>query len=216
MKAYETMVLILITMEDFLNTIKEDSIMKKVFLIVICCLLVCLSACEQNQSIKTTSTTLPTENHIPYSVNKVGNKFQCVVYNEKNEVIKEFEPTYKEPDVCIINTYLVKYSVQAGTGKSTQATIYCNTKDGLCSQVFYSVFDETETTVAYLGAANKIYIKNIFEESKEIIIDSFNAELSPVADPFVSAEFSADGKKLSVKYLSGTDYVEKEQTFSLD
>ena len=186
--------------------------MKKYLLLFVCCLLICLVSCNHNNANVTNSIT--TNEH--FSITKTGNQFYCEIYNNSGETITVFGPTYKQPDVSIINNYIVKYSTQAGTGKSTQSTVYCNTTNGVCSQIFYGVFDETNTMVAYLGGINQIKIQNIFDEHQLIILNDFDKELSPVIEPFISVAFSNDEKNLIIKYLTGPNFVVEEKIFNLE
>jgi len=112
---------------------------------------------------------------------------------------------------------LVMYTMQAGTGISTQWGFFYDPKRDILSLNFNSIFDVYGDLVAYRSDIYEITVRNIFDKSAyHRTFSSFSEPLAPVAaDLFCGVEFSPDGKKLSITYLSGEDYHEVTETFSL-
>ena len=120
----------------------------------------------------------------------------------------------KEIKVDEADGALTVFTWNAGASAATRYALFLNTSTRELSAPFTYVLDHSDALVV-IGSSDGITVRGIFDESEEIVIDTFSNELSKTVEPFVSAELSADGNRLTVTYLSGDDYTEVEETFDL-
>jgi hypothetical protein len=68
----------------------------------------------------------------------------------------------------MVNDYIIKISVQTGTGAETAWSIYYNLKADSLSRTFYGVYDEYNELVAYVDYTDswKVVVRNIFDKQK--------------------------------------------------
>ncbi|MBQ6262522.1 MAG: hypothetical protein IJK58_03310 [Clostridia bacterium] len=109
---------------------------------------------------------------------------------------------------------LTVFSWNAGASAATRYTLFLNAQTGETSTPFTYVLCHTDK-LAVLGSSDGITVRSIFDEGAEIVIDTFSHELSDSVEPFVSAELSEDGARVTVTYLSGDDYTKIEETFDI-
>ena len=92
------------------------------------------------------------------------------------------------------------YTMQAGTGISTQWGFFYDPKRDILSLNFNSIFDVYGDLVAYRSDIYEITVRNIFDKSAyHRTFSSFSEPLAPVAaDLFCGVEFSPDGKNVII------------------
>ena len=117
----------------------------------------------------------------------------------------------KEIKVDEADGALTVFSWNAGASAATRYAVFLNTQTGKSSEPFAYVLDYTDELVV-TGSSDAITVRGIFDDGAQIGIDTFSNELSQTVEPFVSAELSADGDRVSVTYLSGDDYTKVEET----
>ena len=141
--------------------------------------------------------------------------YYCYFYNNDHEVIKEEGPLGKLPTVTIVGENLLRFTLQAGTGISTRRGYYYDTANMVFSEVFTGIFDECNGKVACVGM-NKVVVSDIFDRSKYLKeFSNFTFPFSPSATPITNIEFSEDCSSIKITYLTGEDYQEVTETFSL-
>lgn len=184
--------------------------MKKVLLALSCfffCLLCSCSQLTQNNS----SSQIVSETEY-YQILKVSSGFQYKVFDKNRNIIEQGTAT-RPPQITVLDNSLLKFSLQTGTGLSTQWGFYYNINTNQKSQKFICVYDEYNNKVAY-GLQKKIVIQNIFDTREYQEISDFVEPLSDIAEPIIGAEFIDGGKKLVVHYYT-KDELETAQTFSV-
>ena len=114
------------------------------------------------------------------------------------------------------NNHLVKFTIQAGTGRGTQWGYFYDVKKDAFSRVFNSIYDQYDEFVAYRDSG-KVIVRDIFDKSNYYTeITSFKESFSDAAEPVLSVEFINNGKSLKVLYLTGSDYREFTETIDLE
>lgn len=181
--------------------------------LLVCTLLIALlfSACSVNKNSIETHVVMDTS----YGEIKFSNgKYQYTVYGNNKEIIEQGE-SMRLPNITFINDTLLKFSLQTGTGLSTQWGFYYDTEQGVKSTILTCIYDEFGGNVAY-GDDGKIIVRNIFDVNKyyyEVLLSSL--PLSDMTEPIFDAKFIDEGKKIKVSYYSGVDFSEKMQEFEL-
>ena len=150
----------------------------------------------------------------PYKLTRdESGAYHLVVFDA--EGIEQFSTDQpKEIKVDEADGALTVFTWNAGASAATRYTLFLNAETGKASEPFTYVLGHSDKLVV-IGSSDGITVRGIFDESEEIVIDTFSNELSKTVEPFVSAELSADGNRLTVTYLSGDDYTEVEETFDL-
>ena len=155
-----------------------------------------------------------------YKITYNGNfTYSYEIRDNSGTVILSDDNAKKTPHITMIDENTAKLTIQQGTGITTAFTTYCNITNGSISESFNAVFDECNgKTVYYEYRESKYYIivRDIFDKDvfyKEFEIDD---DIYAVADAVASADFSQDGKKLTVTYLAGKDYKETEIVFNIE
>lgn len=137
------------------------------------------------------------------------------IYDKEYNTVKMDGPLSRSPHLSMADEHTVKFTLQSGTGLSTQWGYYYDVEQDLFSDTFYSIYDELEGIIAY-GEKEKIIIRNIYDKNKYYYeINSFSNPLSCTSEPFVNVEFINDGDSIEVTYLSGDDYREITEIFEL-
>ncbi len=143
------------------------------------------------------------------------NLYYCEIYDENNNIVKSDGPFNKLPKISISDDNLVKLTVQAGTGISTQWGYYYDIKKDCFSRIFYSIFDEYNDRMIFRDK-NKIIVRDIFDKTEYYYeIDSFKNSLSQSSEPFRKVLFVNDGESIEITYLTGNDYHEVTEVFNL-
>jgi len=142
--------------------------------------------------------------------------FYYCIYDGNHVVVKTDGPFNRQPRISMADEYLVKVTLQAGTGLGTQWGYYYDINKDVFSRVFYAIHDQQNGMVAY-GVLNRIIVRDIFDKTKYYQeITSFKEPLSEVAEPITKVEFVNDGDKIRVTYLTGSDCKEVTEIFILN
>ena len=141
--------------------------------------------------------------------------FYCEFYDSDHNVIRTEGPFSREPHVIFVDDILIRFTIQAGTGKGTQWGYYYNTETACFSETFQSIFDEDAGIVAY-AKGNKVVVRDIFD--KEIYyqeFQDFSYSFSQVVEPFVAVRLDVNAKQIEITYLSGPNYEKITDIFEL-
>ena len=138
------------------------------------------------------------------------------IYDKNQNVVKSDGPLNRSPHLSMIDEHTVKFTLQAGTGLSTQWGFYYDVEQDMFSDTFYSIFDQLDGRMAY-REKDRIIVRDIFDKEKYYYeIDLFSNPLSKAAEPFVSVEFINGEDSIEVTYLSGDGYKKVTQIFELE
>lgn len=151
-----------------------------------------------------------------YKVVKVNFLFYYNIFDENHRIVKSGGPLSRQPHILMVNDDLLRFTLQAGTGRSTQWGYYYDTKKNMFSNDFYFIFDQYNGKVAY-GEENKVIVRDIFDETKYLLeITSFKEPFSNAVEPITNVEFIDDGLSVKVTYLTGDNYQEISECFDLN
>ncbi len=187
--------------------------MKRVSILFILFILFCFVSCDYpnyNVSTTTTNTNSVCQNETAlktkyYNLSYESGAYHYIIYNDMGNVVEEGS-NFRMPKISLIDETYVKFTLQTGTGLSTQWGYYYDVHQDKKSEIFTCIYDEYNELTAY-GGKNKVIVQNIFDENiyyKEY--SSFKQPFSDVVEPIVNAEFSDDGKYILITYLSGSNY----------
>lgn len=132
------------------------------------------------------------------------------------EVIDEGK-VFREPRVTQINDHMVCFTLQTGTGKSTQWGFIYDGALGKQSSVYHWILDATEEKVV-LGDKYGVTIRSIFDDTYIYNVNS--QELDRAVDLamewIIDAELSEDGKTITITYVTAEDYAMATQEVLLE
>lgn len=198
--------------------------MKRIFVCVVLLTVIILSACTsskvmQDTSIDTHSDTASDSVVLPenaelveedeyYKLYRSNFNFYYYIYDENHNIAKFDGPINREPHIEMADEYLVRFTLQTGTGLETQWGYYYDVKAGRFSETFYCIYDQSDGKVLYQGELGKVTVRDIFDDSK--YHKAFSSFENPLADNVVNAicdaKFVNEGKSISVTYYTGSDY----------
>ena len=145
------------------------------------------------------------------------NSYSCQVLSQTGDVLFSEDNLRREPHAEELNDHTLGLTVQTGTGLSTNWAVYCDTQNGLTSEIFHYVLLAQEDYVVYADyqdGEHKIVVQNLFDKAQyyeEIPL----TDCSPVAgDVVLSAKPDGDGYAV-VTYRKGSEYTETQLTISL-
>lgn len=205
--------------------------MKKLFCLLLIVVIITLCGCseaktdEENTEPASQTETVSYVSEIIdisdyYKITNNGDfTYSYEIYDKSGNVILTENSCKREPHIEMLSENLLKCMLQYGTGISTQITFFVNVETGVISEDFISVFDEYNGRIAhhlYQNSKHYMIVRDIFDKDdyyKEFEIDD---DIYAVADAVVSADFSQDGKKLTVIYLAGEDYKKTETVFDIE
>ena len=205
--------------------------MKNIFCLLLILTIVVLSGCSvSKQDEETTEVVSQTETSSYTSEIIDESDYYKVIYNgdftysyeirdKSGNILLSDNSEKEEPHIDMPDKNTVRLMIQRGTGISAQNTVYINIKTGIISENFISVFDEYNGRIAYHLYQNPkhyIIVRDIFDKVafyKEFEIED---DIHAIEDAVVSADFSQDGKKITVTYLSGEDYKETTTEFIIE
>lgn len=135
------------------------------------------------------------------------------VYGRGGEVIAHGEST--RPPEITMDGQLLTFSLQTGTGASTQWGFFYDYANGVKSETFTCIYDVQGSRVAY-GNGQSVVVQDIFDQDAyQKTFSEFSPPLAEAAEPILSAAFTQDGTGLNILYLSGEDLHEETQRFVL-
>lgn len=150
-----------------------------------------------------------------HKIIKYNNLYYYEISDEDGCIVKSEGSFNRQPKITFVNEYLLKVTIQAGTGLSTSWGYYYNFKTDVFSKVFYGIYDEYNEKVAY-RATDGIIIRNIFDENKFYKeISSFKYPLSITTEPFLSISFVNNGHSIEITYLTGDDFKKTTEQFDV-
>lgn len=135
------------------------------------------------------------------------------VYGSGGETVEHGEST--RPPEITLDRQLLTFSLQTGTGASTQCGFFYDYVNGVKSETFTCVHDVQGGRVAY-GDGQSVVVQDIFDpDAYRQTFSDFSPPLADIAEPILSAAFTQDGAELDVLYASGEDLHEETQRFLL-
>lgn len=185
------------------------------------CTLALLCACTaQTQKSVPNEVDVTSEVRVPqviadedyYRITETDGGFQYIVYDNNRNVLAHGIST-RPPEICFISASVLRFSLQTGTGRSTQWGFYYDIATDRKSQTFQEVFDEYGGKIAY-GEKGGVAVQSIFDAADRQVFADFNPPLSTDPDAVLSAAFSQDGKQLLVRYFA-PDGSEHTQRFTV-
>lgn len=172
--------------------------------------------CENIIPDETIENTQIIDENEYYKVMESDNLYYYEIYDENNNIVKSDGPLNREPHLSMSDEHTVKFTLQAGTGISTQWGFYYDTENDRFSDTFYSIFDEYNGRMIFRDR-EKIIVRDIFDKSKyyyEIDSDSYTNPLLQSSEPFSKVQFVNNGESIEITYLSN-DYHEVTEVFDL-
>ena len=151
-----------------------------------------------------------------YEITETKGRFNYALFDKTGNVLKSENNLTRQPEIIYIENDVIRITMQAGTGIGTQCGFYYDQKNNTISATYQCILDEKNGIVAH-ATMDKIIVESIFKSDdlyyKEIA--AFQKPFSEVAFPFIDAEFSENGHKISVSYYSGSNYEETTEVFVL-
>ena len=192
--------------------------MKKLCCIVSAALLaLLLCACTAQTQNAPTKTGVISAVRVPqviadedyYKITETDGSFQYIVYDNSGNVLAHGVAT-RPPEIGFISASVLRFSLQTGTGRSTQWGFYYDTATNRKSQTFQEVLDESGGKIAY-GEKGGVAVQSIFDAADRQVFSDFTPPLSTDPDAVRSAAFSQDGKQLFVLYCApdGGEHTQK-------
>lgn len=181
---------------DFIN----DKILCLFFCMMICILLV---GCKGTQEMSENVNSDQRYYHIYHGENDDDRwNYYYDLFDLDGNVIKH-ECTYmNEPKIEMIDTDILKITVQAGTGRWTTYSYYYDISNNTLSPVYYYPLGEKSHLAAFLSDG-RINICEMFQKQvcyKQIVIPE---ELQQFEEPVDSVLFSEDLKQVTIVYTTG-------------
>lgn len=155
-----------------------------------------------------------------YKLIQMDRMFYCDFYDANHHVVKSEGPWNNQPHLSMVDDHTVKFTIQAGTGLSTQWGYFYDAERNLFSQTFYSIYDACNGNFVYRDLEDReirLVVRGIFDFSsyyEEITV--FQYPLSEAAEPIIEAKFVKNGTAVEVTYLTGADYEQVTETFELN
>lgn len=150
-----------------------------------------------------------------YKLFYIDGSYVYMLYDEDGKIVCEGN-NFREPHISLLDDQLLKFTLQTGTGLSTQWGYYYDVKRDVFSRKFNCIYDECNSLVAY-GDLKKIIVRNIFDKRKYyFVLDSFNKSLADVPEPILDAKFVDNGTGLYVTYLSGENQAIVNEVVKID
>lgn len=132
-----------------------------------------------------------------------------MVYGRDGEVIEHGEST--RPPEITMDGQILTFSLQTGTGMSTQWGFFYDYANGVKSEAFTCIYDVQNGRVAY-GGGQSVVVQDIFDPGAyRQTFSDFSPPLADITEPILSAAFTSDGTGLNILYFSGEDLHEETQ-----
>ena len=185
--------------------------------------LICFSSCKsilkntQTDFVNRSSSNMEIyEESKYYKIVRENENIYCHFYNNNSKEVRIEGPLNKLPKVITFDNGLLRFTLQAGTGIGTQWGFFYDTNHDVFSDTFHCIHDQNENKLVFVES-NKVIVRDIFDETKyykEFIIDSDS--FSKVAEPIINITFVQNGNAIEVTCLSGDDYKEITEIFTLN
>ena len=191
--------------------------MKKIFCLFLVLTITVLSGCSANKTDE--STSLKSENDY-FSVTYNGDfTYSYEIRDKSGNILLSDNSEKHEPHIDMLDENTVRLMIQRGTGISAQNTVYIDIETGIISENFISVFDENNGRIAYHSYQNSkhyMIVRDIFDKGAFFKEFEIKDDIHVFEDAVVSADFSQDGKKITVTYLAGENYKETTTEFIIE
>lgn len=139
-----------------------------------------------------------------YKVICQNDMYTTVIYNKNHETVRTEGPASRQPRLSIEDGSLVKFTMQAGTGISTQWGYFYDEECDRFSDIFYSIYDVSSGKFV-TRSGETVIVRDIFnEEAYYYEITSFRYPLAKVVEPFIDVTFMENC--LNVTYLTGENF----------
>lgn len=142
--------------------------------------------------------------------------FYCYFYNKDSKEVRVEGPLNKLPKVITLDNGLLRFTLQTGTGIGTQWGFFYDATQDIFSDIYQCIYDQNDNKFVF-SEANKVIVRDIFDEEKyykELIINK--ESFSKVAEPIIDVEFVQAGNAIKIIYLTGDDYKEVTEIFTLE
>lgn len=181
------------------------------------CALGLLCACTAQTQNAPTKASVTSAVRVPqiiadedyYRITKTDGGFQYIVYDNSGNVLAHGVAT-RPPEIGFISASVLRFSLQTGTGRSTQWSFYYDAATDRKSQTFQEVLDESGGKIAYVEKGG-VAVQSIFDAADRQVFSDFNPPLGAAPDAVLSAAFSQNGKQLLVRYCDadGGEYMQR-------
>lgn len=142
--------------------------------------------------------------------------YSYTITDYEGRVLAEEKGLSKKPIKEYVDTDVVGFSFQAGTGLSTKYSIYYDLENSKISETFYYCLVAQDSIVIYAKYENNkhsIVVQDIFDKSAYYKIYDLE-NVSPVAADFVvDCKLKGNGCAV-ITYLTGEDYTETDITIN--
>ena len=173
-------------------------------ILLIITMLLSMSACAKNETLKNIEDCYQchTNDDLTYSY-EITNLKGKVIYSESSVI--------KPPTVRALSASVLEVSAQAGSGLSTNRSVFCDVKTSNVSDTFYYVLgakDDYVFYVKYIDKVHTIICQNIFHP--EALTQEYRVEDDLVVlDSFSKADFETEGVA-TISYLTGDAAIQQE------
>ena len=214
--------------------ISKGENMKKYMFLLVCFLVVFMSACESDKSneaggekekaafqdvIETNLKQDPSRNIIAqskfYSIYREGTSSVYNIYDSMGNVVLT-EMTDRPLRITMTDEYVVDIAKGMGTGITLHQ--YYDAENDIFSEEFCYVAAVSENLIAYIDApygfeGRKLVVRNIFDEN--VFLKEFYLDFSRTDTPIVDASFLEGNTFLHITYLSKKTDIIVEETLKL-
>ena len=172
--------------------------------ILIVAILLAMSACTDNETQINIEECyqIRTNSDLTYSY-EITNLKGKVIYSESSVI--------KPPTVRLLSNSVLEVSAQAGTGLSTNRSVFCDIKTSNVSDTFYYVLgakDDYVFYIKYIDQVHTIVCQNIFD-SEELTQEYRVEDDLIVLNSFSKADFGTEGVAI-ISYLTGDTAIQQE------
>ena len=166
----------------------------------------CTSEKQSNETVIASGT-----HYVIYEIidnDEIAYRYEIIGIN--GDIVKS-ETTWTYPNIISMFDDAV-LSISRGAGTGTFSTQYYDISRDVFSDIFLSPMAEEYGCVVYLDVINdtiKLVVRDIFDKS--MLYKEFEIDFSPTANPIDALKHIEfiDKNTLTIKYLSGTEYIEK-------
>lgn len=148
-----------------------------------------------------------------YALYYKNQEYTFRIFDSEGNIAKQGR-CWRYPKISEVNDSTVLFTLQMGTGLSTQWGFFYDCENNIRSDKFYCIYDHADSIFAY-GAPKKVIVRSIFSDDYYREFTEFENPLADCVEPILYAEFSDDAKTITITYLTGEDYREVSQDFSL-
>lgn len=171
--------------------------MRRVLLLFMLCLLCGSVIGCQNETGEKTKIALDEKFLI---TKETSGEYRYQVFDTYGKIICE-GVDWREPSIIMVNKDLLCFTMQTGTGLSTQWGFFYDYATGVKSEEFKWILDYNDSMVI-LGFPKKVVVRNIFDDAYRTELTAFQYPIADVADSILEARFSKNNDVVTVKYVA--------------